>query len=314
MLDNILFSLNVVAPVILCCVVGFIFNKFTQVSEDFIKVATNLIFYIGIPASLFAGIYDNELSESFNPRMIAFVLIYTAAVAGTMVWYTRRKGYSPQTAAAMRVLAINGNLALLGIPLLSRLLKGNDLNQSLVVIAVCLVINNCLGVAFYELAAEKDGISPRRLLRIVVTNPMFISAALGFLFALFHLPLPGFVEDTVNMFGKMSTPLALFVLGAQISPKSVKEAFAVLSRAVAIRLLAVPFAAYLITWLLGFNGAEMVGVFIIFGTPSAVNCFVLAKKMKGDEVLAGDGVVYTTIFSAFTIPIGIFVLKTMGFL
>ncbi len=80
-----------------------------------------------------------------------------------------------------------------------------------------------------------------------------------------------------------------------------------------MRNVVVPVFAIGTACLLGiFKGAHFAAFMGVFTTPVAVSTVPMAQEMGGDEQLAGQLVVFTTIGSAFTIFLGAFILKQMG--
>ena len=64
--------------------------------------------------------------------------------------------------------------------------------------------------------------------------------------------------------------------------------------------------------LLGFRDVELVTLIAIFASPSAVSSFPMAQQMDSDAELAGDAVVFSSMFSCFTIFLWIFAAKSLG--
>lgn len=62
----------------------------------------------------------------------------------------------------------------------------------------------------------------------------------------------------------------------------------------------------------GFRGAHLGALFVVFGTPAAVNSYIMAKNMNNDAKLAGQIIVLSTLFSAFTVALGSFLLFSSG--
>ncbi|MGN1154712.1 MAG: AEC family transporter, partial [Agathobacter sp.] len=107
---------------------------------------------------------------------------------------------------------------------------------------------------------------------------------------------------------KISSPLALIILGGQFDFAAVKElrkqiAIGTLARVVIVPTIAIGLAITLSTFtsLIDFS-AEVYPAFIaLFGTPVAVSSAIMAQEMDNDGTLAGQLVVWTSIASIFTI-------------
>ena len=66
--------------------------------------------------------------------------------------------------------------------------------------------------------------------------------------------------------------------------------------------------------LFGMRGVELASILIVFGAPTAVASVVMAQQMDSDADLATQAVVFTTAFSAATVFLFVFALKSFGLL
>ena len=80
------------------------------------------------------------------------------------------------------------------------------------------------------------------------------------------------------------------------------------------KLLVFPALFLGIALLLGFRDAPLAVLLTVFGAPIAVSSFTMAQQMGGDDKLAGQLVVFSSIFSIGTMFLLIFLLKELAFL
>ncbi len=112
----------------------------------------------------------------------------------------------------------------------------------------------------------------------------------------------------------IATPLALIVLGGQFQFKQIVSIAKPLAITVVNRLIVIPAIALIgIYYLLPrFEGAAFAGFVALFASPVAVTSAIIAKELGGDEDLAGQLVVWTTLLSVITIMIIVIILRTIG--
>ncbi len=60
---------------------------------------------------------------------------------------------------------------------------------------------------------------------------------------------------------------------------------------------------------LGFRDVELLGLMLIFASPTAISSFTMAQKMDADSDLAAQIVVFTSAFCILTVFLWIFLLK-----
>jgi hypothetical protein len=181
---------------------------------------------------------------------------------------------------------------------------------------------NVLAVVILAVNAEReeDDIPPgkaaltKRICIDIAKNPFIIAVLSGVVFSVTGLNrvLPYAADESLRIAGMMSTPLALISLGAGLRLSAVAGNLKLLIPATLIKLIATPAVFVLAALLFGFRESDIVVVFILFGGPSAVGCYIMAKNMLNDYELAGQITVVTTVFAAFTIFAGSFLLKTSG--
>lgn len=318
MQSDFMFSLNVVMPLFLCCVVGQICRRLGLVGERFLKDCTNVVFYIAIPAKVFLSINAENLSSSFSLPLMAF--LFTAIIVLSLLMFLLIPRFVPDRpkAAAMAVTMFRGNFGMLGIPLAVSLMGTEGAVPTMVMIPFATVFYTPITVMILVLmGGEKAGDARTAFIksvREVITNPLVVASVASIVLAVVNLPLPGFVTTTIERFADTCTGLALFMLGAQMDMGAVLRRLKFTVPATLIRLVVIPGVIIALAALLGFRGGEMACVLIFFAAPSAVNGYILCERMGGDGKLAADIVLATSCFSAVTLTVSIFILKSLQLL
>ena len=112
----------------------------------------------------------------------------------------------------------------------------------------------------------------------------------------------------LNNVSKISSPLALVVLGGQFDFAAVKGLkkpilIGTMARVGAVPAIALSVAIVLSTYtnLLHFSPEVYPALIALFGSPVAVSSAIMAQEMDNDGTLAGQLVVWTSIASIFTI-------------
>lgn len=313
MASDFLFSLNVVLPLFLCCLVGFFARRIGLVTEAFLTECSHIVFYIAIPANIFLSLSGDDLARNFRPSLLLYVcgvIVLLSVVCGVLI---PRVIHSRAVAATMTVTILRGNFAMLGIPLALSLMGAAEAGPTLVMIPFATmlytVVSVLLLIAMGEQGTDGAGKSVRNALVEIIRNPLIIASAASIAVALLGIRLPVFLTTTIGRFADMTTGLALFMLGAQLNIGEAFRRMRYTIPAAILRLIVLPLLVVLPAIALGYRGAELGCIFIFFATPTAVNSYILADRMGGDGKLAGDIVLITSCFSSVTMLIGIFLLK-----
>lgn len=318
MSENLIFSLNVVLPLFLCCVVGYASRQLKLVDEAFLSGCSHVVFYIAIPANIFLSVASSDLRTSISLPLMAYILSAIILLGAVLTALIPRLIRDRPTAATITICMFRSNFAMLGIPLAMSLMGTEGARPTMVMVPFATLLYTVLTVAILVVVGQGGGTGNtsalRNTLREVVRNPLIVASAASILVAWLKIPLPVFLNSTVERFADMCTGLSLFMLGAQLNIREVRGRLRYTIPTAIVRLVIIPLLVVAVAVMFGFRGGELACVFIFFAAPTAVNCYVLAGRMGGDGRLAGDVVLVTSCFSTITLMLGIFFLKSLQLL
>ena len=83
--------------------------------------------------------------------------------------------------------------------------------------------------------------------------------------------------------------------------------FIVITKLIVVPLIMIPLSVFL-----GIRGIALLTLTIIYGAPTGVSTFQMAKQMDGDSDLAAQIIVFTSFFCIVTMFIWIYILKSMA--
>lgn len=311
--ESLFISLEIVLPLFFLMAIGYIIKRTGMMNETSVKQVNSVIFKIFLPLLVFLNIYNTELAESFNSKLLLY------AVAGVLIQFVlslclvilvekenSRRGVMLQG-------MFRSNFVLFGIPISTALFGDQAAGLAAILIAVIIPLYNVLAVISLEIF---NGRRPNilKILLGIVTNPLIIGSVVGVLFLLFHIELPTVLYETVSDISGIATPLAFIILGASFNFGDVGKYARELSLVLGCKLVFFPVLFLGIALLLGFRDAPLAVLLTVFGAPIAVSSFTMAQQMGGDHALAGQLVVFSSIFSVVTMFLFIFLLKEMAFL
>ena len=79
-MQNFLISFNVVFPIAVMMALGYLMKEIKLVNDVTVKEMNNVVFRIFLPLMVFKNVYESEIAEVFNPRLIIFASSVTVAV------------------------------------------------------------------------------------------------------------------------------------------------------------------------------------------------------------------------------------------
>ena len=125
----------------------------------------------------------------------------------------------------------------------------------------------------------------------MVTNPLVLSCVAGLLFALLPWQLPCDRAPNLSTVGQMSTPLALFGIGASLTLTTLRHNLRLASYASLVKVGLSPLAGYLLAKALGLGPVELRIALIYLACPAAAASYVMAEQLGSDEKLAASVIV-----------------------
>jgi predicted permease len=81
-----------------------------------------------------------------------------------------------------------------------------------------------------------------------------------------------------------------------------------------MKIVLVPLLFTCGAYLFGFRGGDFIIMFILFASPTAILSFIMADTMGANAKLAGTIILISTVFSVFTISLGLMILKQFSLL
>ena len=321
---DFLFAVNATASIVILVAVGYVLKKIGMLEEKLAKPLNKLVFRLFLPAMLFLNIYKIDSLADVDFTFVWYALGATVALFGVflvaVIFFTKENAKR----GALLQASFRANYALVGIPLATALFGTEGAIASTVLSAFLIPVFNALAVVALSVFSSDKKPSVTGILLGIVKNPLIQSIALGFvvlgirtLFTtrgiIFRLSDVEPLYKTISSLSSVATPIALLVLGAQFELSAIPELKRYIIFGVGARCFIAPIAGLGIAYLLGcFSGAHFATFIAVFCTPVAVSSVPMAQEMDSDVSLAGQLVVWSTLFSVVSIFFASYVLKALG--
>lgn len=338
-MDTLLFALNAILPIILLIFLGYLLKQKKFLDEGWFKKGNKLIFRVCLPCMLFVNVYSIESFTSINWSVVVYseIAIFATFFIGLiLVKLTvpdhRQKGVILQC-------VFRSNFAIIGLPLAESLGGAAGKGIAAILSAFSIPTFNILAVLALTMFLESEDGHKANLKEVLIKiakNPLIIGVVLGLIVLGIRSFIPvnadgslvfslsgslKFFYDAVNNLSRISSPLALVILGGLFDFAAVKGMLKEIiigtaSRVVVVPLVVIGLAVILskYTGLISFDATVYPALVALFGSPVAVSSAIMAQEMDNDGVLAGQLVVWTSIASIFTTFLAVFILRSMGLL
>lgn len=313
-MSNLLFTANIVAPVFIIIFLGTFLKKRGIVSENFNSFTSKVVFNVAMPAMLFKELSNFPIGEIFNLLQVIFVIAAVFAMF-LLAWlvsaFLCRDG---RDQGAFIQGAFRGNFAILGFAFVRNAFGEQALGRAAIVLAVIMPIYNILSIIALTAPLRKEkALSVWMLIKIIAANPLILALAAALPFSIFRIPVHSIISQSINYLAALTLPLALIGIGSSLSFKSIRENQKLSIAAASIKIIVMPVLCTTAAVLLGFRGEELGILYFMFAAPTAIASYIMAAAMGSNAKLAGDIVLVSTIASIFTISVGIYLLKALGY-
>jgi predicted permease len=143
-----------------------------------------------------------------------------------------------------------------------------------------------------------------KVLRELARNPLLVSTAVGFAWAVFGLPVPDPIRAFLSRLGDASIALGLMSVGAALKLRGGLERHArpAAGYLMTVKLLALPCVALGAVALLHLTGVEADTALIFATLPVASSAYILAQRMGGDGAAVAWVISSSTVLAMVTIP------------
>jgi len=312
MIDNIIFTGNVVAPVFLLVALGYLLKRLNIINENFVDVTSKFVFSVSLPALVFINLSDIDLSAAIDLNQIIY--IYSATlITFFLIWIFSIPLIKDAKNLSVFVQgAYRSNYAIVGLAIISKLFGESALGKATIILAFILPLYNVLAVIILTVPFRKERkLNLKGTLSEIIFNPLIIAVIIGLPFSYFKIKIPEVGTFTIDFLAELALPLALIGIGGSLNVQNIKKASGLAFTSSAIKVVLIPFILTLGSYYFGYRGIDLGIMFVLFSCPTAIVSFIMAEAMGANSKLAGNIVLISTIASVFTIAAGIVILKEL---
>jgi len=312
-MENFIIAINVVLPLCLLILTGYIVKRVGLVEPETFKKMNKLVSKILIPVVLMKNIMETNLKTDFNIDFILFGvlgLIFITLVSMLIVplFEKERKRIGVIVQGIYR-----SNFVLFGLTLVGNLYGTENTVITGVLISFCVPVINIIAIIILQYYGM-ESVDFKKVIHELIKNPIILGAVIGFVVLLSGVKLPTFINTTIADLSKMTTPLALIILGGTLEISAISKNLKALAVMTLGKLIFVPFIMTSIGAMLGYRGIQLMSLLALFGSPIAVSSYPMATEMHCDDELASQGIVFTTVFSIVSMVLWVYVFKSLQLL
>ncbi len=303
--------LETLLPVGLMVALGYGLGRIGFLKEVAVHELTRLVFWVALPVLVFQSVAGVKLSLGLVVRPLGILLAASVLVLGIGWVVARLRGSPPAVVGSMVQNSFRGNLAFVGLPVLTYSVatlppeaQARELGLALLVLGPMMVFFNLAAIFVLLGSQHRIGIQGVRLMgRALVTNPLILAALAGAVAASLHLSLPTSLDRFLSALSGIVVPLALIAIGASFVSIRLTGRRTALWLGVGLKLALLPLLAALFCHWCGSTGMERRIILIYAACPTAAASFIMARHMGADADLAASGIALSTALSFIPLSI-----------
>jgi len=287
---------------VLVMAVGFAVRRMRLIDATANTYLTQILLKVTLPATMLTAISGNTLEVPLSQVFLLFGIIAFSFGVMTVVCFAASWAMvSPrEERGAYTALGLFGNVNFMGIPLAFSLFGPDGMFYAV-------LYNIAFNLLVFSLGMKLIGGKEAKISLKFFLTPVMISSVVSVIFFLTNITLPYVIDSSLGLLGRVTSPLAMLLLGSILGGMNFKEMFRGW-RAYAstlVRLFLAPVAVYFVLTLLPLPTSPLfLSILIIMSaSPTAISVATFAIYYNRHEELVGKGVFLSTLLSVISMPL-----------
>jgi len=302
----------IIAPLFLIIFIVALFRKLTGVGNNWENVLNEYALKVGLPVLVFSALSGVSFSFEKEGYLIIVNSLFLIVSFLLVLLFKKIINVSEKTFSTILICFAFGNVAYLGVPILTQIKGQNILAEVSLIIAIYLFWILIIGITYLEFISKiNEEKIIQNITKELLKNPLLIAVFLGILVSSFEIIIPSIIVESLEMVSASVTPIVLIVIGLFIGSSSfgkLKEWLPVLFFSI-FTLLIFPSILFLIVVFLGLNLSQFSVSIIEAAMPLAITPFALADKYNLHKNFIARSIVLSTILSIFSLTFWIYFLS-----
>jgi len=284
--------------------IGIVLEKIFHLD---IRTLSKLNFYLFSPILIFMLLYETAIPTEQISSTVIFFVIFMILQYILVEIVIRLRGYRPSMRSAMRNSVLFYNSANYGIPLNQLAFAGNKVTLGVQIIIMMFqsLIPNTYGIY----SVNKHKASFKQVWKTILGMPVIYVIPIAFIFRGYQISIPEAVYIPLGYIYDAFIGTALLTLGVQLGQmkwKISRELLVDVSISGALRLIAGPLLAWLVTVLLGLDGLLAAALIVSSAVPTSLSSVLLAVEFDNEMEFSSQAVFVSTIISMITVTVVIY--------
>lgn len=295
-------SLSQISYLFLLIGAGFLVMKLCKLPPNATNVLSKLVTTLFMPALILTNFMDNftvsRLSSAWQYALAGVIVVSLSIVLAKLI--ARISGKDDYHRKIHTYCLAFSNFGFMGTAVVSTLMP--DLFMSYLILCTPMwIVNYSWAVPALLIPSEKKrGFSFKNLI-----NPLFISMLIGIFIGLTRLPIPQFLDVSIEALSKCMSPSTMLLTGMCVTKIDIKRVLKIKSiyALSVIRLIVIPSIFLFILSFFKINYGVALCVLAVLSMPLGLNSVVIPEAHGQDTSEASGMAIVSHLASALTIPL-----------
>lgn len=301
-MQTFLTTLSQISYLFLLIGAGFAIMKLCKLPAVATNVLSKLVSTLFMPALILTNFMENFTVERISsawPYALAGIIVVTLSIAFALIVsrFSARDSYRRKIHSYCLAFS---NFGFMGTAVVSTLMP--ELFMSYLILCTPMwVVNYSWAIPALLIPSEKTkGFSFKNLL-----NPLFIAMIIGIIIGMTRLPIPSFLEVSIDSISKCMSPSTMLLTGMCVAKIDIKRVLKIKSIYVlsALRLLIIPSIFLLVLLVHKFDYGVSLCALSVLSMPLGLNGVVIPESHGQDTSEASGMAIVSHLASALTIPL-----------
>jgi predicted permease len=301
-MQTFLTTLSQISYLFLLIGAGFAIMKLCKLPAVATNVLSKLVSTLFMPALILTNFMENFTVQRISsawPYALAGIIVVTLSIAFALIISRFSAKDSYRRKIHSYCLAFS-NFGFMGTAVVSTLMP--ELFMSYLILCTPMwVVNYSWAIPALLIPSEKTkGFSFKNLL-----NPLFIAMIIGIVIGMTRLPIPSFLEVSIDSLSKCMSPSTMLLTGMCVAKIDIKRVLKIKSIYVltALRLLIIPSIFLVVLLVHEFDYGVSLCILAVLSMPLGLNGVVIPEAHGQDTSEASGMAIVSHLASALTIPL-----------
>ncbi len=288
--------INTILPLFTIILFGYFLKKKEIITKEWEDISNKIIFNIAVPALLIKALSKSSIEEVFSIKILFSVAIPILCII--FLSYLISKflfRFENSIKATFIHCSFHGNIGYMAYAVGYYALNQANFHYLVIISSFLIIVQNITAVIVLTLFSKKLNFRDmtKLITSTILKNPVIIAV---------------FVERLILILSNMALPTALFLIGAGLFFKDVKNLLKEISIVAILKLLILPLTGLIIAKSIGLDEKFVLPLLVLLSSPSAVLSYILANQIGGSPKLAAGNVSIQSLLCAisYSLIIGYF--------